>query len=237
MSGRPRGQQAPLPQWFVPANSEDSRPKSFFTIMVDGGGDGPVKVNAVLMSDSGSCAGLTIPARKAIEMGLAPGTGKSATMTARGAGNESFTKIRMVPSVKLEVEFFRSDGTSDTREIGTFAWCHKIEYNECLRHDQQLKESRDAEQPLPAAARDPSTMPSRTSSGASASPLSPTSSSGRKLAGTVPLKQISLITHRSERNPNDRATIGMEVLKSMGIHINCETSELEIEEEVIIYED
>jgi hypothetical protein len=190
------------------------------------------------MSDTGSSAGLTIPARKAIEMGLTPGTHKSARITAKRAGNEVFARLMMFPEVLLEVQFERPDGTVESRVCITHAWCHEDEYFRCLERPEAEEKAQAAEEPQ--AEKNPKGAASESTNSESAcqSPetlISPNSK--RNLAGKIPLKRVSPIKHRPEGNPDDRATIGMKVLREMRIHINCEASELEIEEEHTFIED
>lgn len=233
---RSRGNQKPLPRSFVPANSQDIRPKSLFTITKLGDHkEDQVKVDAVLMSDTGSGAGLTIPARKAIEMGLTPINTTGAKRRGKGAGNETFTLIMLKPQVKLEVKFSRPDGTEDRKVCVTNAWCHEDEYLKCLEKPNDKSQALGSKQTKTRVTSPTVSFKSESASENSKIPTSP--SLNKNIAGIIPLKEISPIRHRSDDHPEDRATIGMIILYEMGIHINCKTSQLEIEEEHIFYEE
>jgi hypothetical protein len=216
-----------LPQSFIPAQSNDPRPKTLFTISKVSDTGHKLTLDAILMSDSGSCAGLTIPARKAIEMGLKPITSKFGILTFQGAGDDTFDKIMMKPQVELEVTFVQEDGSEIKKGCLTNAWCHRVEYEKA--HEESPEPDQARESSLTQLDGSPEASHGHR---ADESPVSP---NGRKTVTS--LEKISPIQHRSSDHPLDRATIGMTILHQMGLHINCRVAELEIEEEDITYED
>jgi hypothetical protein len=223
-----------MPNWYVPAHSKDMRPKTLFEISNMKNTD--MKLDAVLMSDSGSCAGLTIPARKAVALGLSqvpPDQGGKKHFM--GAGNDPITKIMLEPQVLLTVRFIRISGEQDKRSCRVSVWCHEDEY-------LKLTAPQSSEENVPPieAEEEPAVDTSEPSPDIVVnSAVSPVSPSGNTIIAQIGLQGVSPIKHRSLEHPQDRATIGMDVLHDLGVHINCsgEVAILEIEEEAWEYED
>lgn len=182
------------------------------------------------MSDSGAQSGLTIPVRKIVALGLTPISelfgGKKKF---KGAGNDTFYKLKFSPQVILTVNFTRPGAAeSESRSTTVSVWCHEKAY---LAHETSSLEPQVAASESPYQ-DDPHSV--------TKTPLSPTSPSTRRnIIAQVELKQVSPIRHRSMEHPDDRATIGIDIMHELGVHINPsgEMATLEIEEETVEYED
>ena len=219
--------QKPLPEWYVPADPFDMRPKTFFTVS---NSVSDVELEAVLLSDSGASGGLTLPARKIIALQLTPVPSESGgRRLMKTAGNTTAAKIQFQPGVVLRVKFTRLDGEEDSKACFVHPWCHEEEYLSVVNASVLPCTSPPTKKQRAESTHSQST-PQRVSS----------SSSSSSVSKVIAKTSLSPIGHRSESYPSDRASIGMEILQKLGAHINC-CSEghavLEIEEESFIYED
>ena len=221
----PRAVQFPVPSFYSPASPSDSRPKTTFTITntVE-----PLKTaQAVLMSDSGSNAGLTIPFRKAKQLRLKPidEAIQGSRLSFRGAGNDVFEMLVLQPAVSLTVSFLRPDGSRDSRTA--------IVNARCFAEDTVDWYQAPCDEPQNLSASEAGSA-NQNDAGRASTPTSPTSRS----MIAVPLeKVISPIQHRTSKFPDERAVIGMDILHRLGAHINCSAgaaATLEIEEEALI---
>jgi hypothetical protein len=196
-------------------------------------------LNAVLMSDSGACGGLTLPARKIYALGLTKvSEGRGGIIKIKTAGNTKSCKQQFEPAVTLTVKFIRTNGTEESRSCLVFAWCHSAEYESYVLRDEAKEEAKEEAVAPPAAkrARTSSISSSETSASAVVTPHTVIPTSPHTIIST---ETVSPAQHRSVAHPDDRATIGMDILHRLGAHINCtgQSAVLEIEEEYIMEED
>lgn len=123
----------------------------------------------------------------------------------------------------LTVSFTKRDGNLDSRSCNVLATCHEDEYlDECTKE------------------RPPSAKKRRTTSSGSvesdslavAGPKSPDITTSTTCIAKI---TISPISHRSEKVPTGRASLGMDVLNRLDVHNNCKENQMEIEEESVEY--
>lgn len=199
-----------------------------------------MELGAVLMSDTGANSGLTLPARKIAALNLTKVSAEDGgEKIIKTAGNETSKKILFTPPVTLKVSFVRLDGTTDSRSCQVMPWCHEKEYLEFLQNKEEdnatFTGTTGATLRGEEIAQSFSTVGTKRSR-ASSDATSEASSAANKVIATA---EVSPIQHRSSAHPNDRATIGMNILRALGAHINCsgDSAVLEIEEESVTYED
>ena len=188
------------------------------------------------MSDTGACGGLTLPARKIAALRLTQVSSKrGGRVQITTAGNTISYKRQFKPAVTLTLIFDRLNGGLDYKACQVLPWCHEDDWNEYV-----------AQASAAGATAASASTAGATAASASASPslsvmlTPPPTPTANKVIAQV---QVSPIQHRSRVHPEDRASIGMDVLRQLCAHINCSDggvggggAVMEIEEECIVDE-
>jgi len=215
---RPRGI---LPR-VAPGNGEvyrinDERVRARFTITNKIDQFHHITVEAELLVDSGAQSELKLPARKVVELGLQK-TGQETSVMGRVMGTTNHTGTVLAFWPVLVTATFDRNGVEEERSAMLNVRCTKSDY-------EDLAAAADA--PLAAAAGN-QTSPVQTPTSASVT-TTPTESGGH-----ITVVRLTLVKHRPNDRRDEQAVLGMDALKKMGLHLNPEQQQLEIEEEEML---
>lgn len=180
---------------------------------------------AELLVDSGANSDLKLTARKAMQFGLKI-LEKSAPTPTRGSTNHRGSVYKFYPPVWVSAVFIR-DGKKETKTGQLIVSADKDDYDELLL-DENTKQNVEARLDSPSWF------------GGLKTPHQPIGSSHLSDSeGTfVPGKPIALtpILHRPKEHPDRQAVLGIEGMHKLGIHLNSELRQLEMEEEEYLEE-
>jgi hypothetical protein len=171
-------------------------------------------LEAELLVDPGANTGLKLPARKVVQLGLRP---FGRPTQARGSTNATTYNIHFNPV--LVTAIFIRNGVSETIEAYLDVKCDKNEY-------EALQEAGQAG------------MAPSTGTGAERSYLTPNQPINAHPSSTnqegITVIQLSPTHHRPNGLPLQQAVIGMDGLRKLRLHLNCDQCQLEIEEDELV---
>jgi hypothetical protein len=171
-------------------------------------------MHAELLVDSGAMTELRLPARKVLQLGLRP---LGRPVFSRGTTNHVCFVMIFSP-VLVKVTFNR-EGVEETVEAYLDVKCDKREYDDLV-----------AAQPAAGLLLgDPYITPTAHVANSGAAPAN----------NSEPITEVRLspVKHRPMDYPLQQAVIGIDGLKKLRLHLNCELQQLEIEEDEVVLED
>jgi predicted aspartyl protease len=170
-------------------------------------------MSAELLVDSGASTELKLPARKVLQLGLRP-CGRP--VACRGSTSDQVRFAQVFSPVFVQVTFTR-DAVEETVEAYLSVKCDKAEYDALVAVGN-------------SGGSDPFSTPAAQASAATPGP----SAAGNQ----EPITEIRLspVKHRPIDAPLQQAVIGMDGLKKLHLHLNCEDQRLEIEEDEVLEE-
>jgi len=178
---------------------------------------------AELLVDSGAETELKLPARKVLKLGLHRRHGPRSI--SRGSTNN--TSEMLVFSPVLVKATFTRDGVDETVEADLAVKCEKDDYErlESLVASGAAALSSPASSPggdsytTPPTGQEPNFADSEAHAANNSNPI-------RRI-------RVSPVRRRPNIAPLEQAVIGIQGLKKLGLHLNCELQQLEIEDEVL----
>ena len=175
---------------------------------------------AELLVDSGAQSELKLPARKVLQLGLQP---FGAPSFIRGATNHTSMQMNFSPVLVKAV--FDRNGVQENVENNLAVRCDKTEYDDLVAAGAAPQVAPTGNQPQVL-----SPVQQQSNTFAATVPTTPT--------GSLPITEIRLspARHRPLDRPEETAVIGIEGLKKLRLHLNCERQRLEIEEEEVLEE-
>jgi predicted aspartyl protease len=195
----------------------DERVRCKFTIKNHVSSSECLMMPAELMVDAGARSELKLPGRKVVQLGLMPIRG---LRRVRGSTNH-FGEVSNFAGVIVSATFDR-DGSSETVEAYLTVHANTQEYEEALANGTDQQAASTPQRPPLETTGEPPRQRRRTEG-------SPSSGS----TGVTEIR-LSPVTHRPRDKPDEHAVIGIEGLKNLRLHINCERQQLEIEEEELL---
>ena len=172
---------------------------------------------AELLVDSGAQSELKLPARKVLQLGLQP---FGPPNRVRGSTNHTSMVLNFSP-VLVKATFDRN-GVQETVENYLAVRCDKNDYDALVAANAVPQVAHTGNQPQELHRCNNKATP--------AVVTTPTDS--------VPITEIRLspARHRPLGRPEEQAVIGIDGLKKLRLHLNCERQQLEIEEEEVLEE-
>jgi hypothetical protein len=211
LPARPRDVLRPLNSTMY--RISDTRVRASFTISNE---VNPYKytLEAELLVDPGANTDLKLPARNVVQLGLRP---FGRPTQARGSTNATTYNMHFNPV--LVTAIFIRNGVSETIEAYLDVKCDKDEY-------EALQEAEQAGVAPP------------TGTGAERSYLTPNQPINAHPSSTnqegITVIQLSPTHHRPTGLPLQQAVIGMDGLRKLRLHLNCDQRQLEIEEDELV---
>lgn len=174
--------------------------------------------NADVLVDSGANTELKLPARKVVQLGLLP-VGRPV----RTRGSTNGTAYMMHFSPVLVTATFDRGGTTETIEAYLDVKCDKNEYDHLLQTQQEELTAGTNEGQVLMTPNQP--INSHATTGSSSN------------YEGVTVIQLSPTRHRPHDAPLQQAVIGIDGLRKLHLHLNCDQLRLEIEEDEWVEEE
>jgi hypothetical protein len=172
---------------------------------------------AELLVDSGAQSELKLPARKVVQLGLEP---FGPPTNIRGTTNH-VSMVLNFPPVLVKATFDRN-GVRETVQNYLAVRCDKNDYDALIAANAVQQVANTGNQP-----REPdSATPEQQRSNAAGTTLSD--------SGPITEIRLSPARHRPRSRPDEQAVMGIDGLKKLRLHLNCERQQLEIEEEEVL---
>lgn len=205
---RPRGVLPHVESQVTVYKPNDERIRAEFTISSTND-----TMRAEFLIDSGASTELKLPAWKVLRLGLRP-CGRPVACRGSTSGQVRFAQV--FSPVFVQVMFTR-DAVEETVEAYLSVECDKAEYDALVAVGN-------------SGGSDPFSTPEAQASAATPGP----STAGNQ----EPITEIRLspVKHRPIDAPLQQAVIGMDGLKKLHLHLNCEQQRLEIEEDEVLEE-
>ena len=170
--------------------------------------------NADVLVDPGANTELKLPARKVMQLELLP-VGRP--VRTRGSTNDTTYIIHFSPV--LVTATFDRDGTAETIEAYLDVKCDKNEYDHLLQIQQEEMEMTTETDEGQVLMTPNQPMNSHATTGSSSN------NEG------ITVIQLSPTRHRPHDAPLQQAVIGIDGLRKLHMHLNCDQLQLEIEED------
>mmetsp|Transcript_23951 Transcript_23951/g.28971 ORF Transcript_23951/g.28971 Transcript_23951/m.28971 type:complete len:332 (-) Transcript_23951:285-1280(-) len=181
---------------------------------------------AELLIDSGARSELKLPGRKVVQLGLRQ-LGQSKKV--RGSTNHSAEVINFT-SVTVSASFFRN-GSEEKVEASLAVRADKAEYVAAkAEYDAICAERVRAQKAAALRTTDENSQRFYTDPPCRKRKRPSLSSSPPPLENIKEIK-LSPVQHRPAGRPDEQAVLGIEGMKKLGLHLNSEEQQLEIEEE------
>ena len=169
-------------------------------------------MNAELLVDSGANTELKLPACKVLQLGLTP---RGRPVRARGSTND-ICRVQVFSPVLVRATFIR-DGLEETVEADLTVQCNKQEYDDMLDGQSRLNGNYQGGE------------------GFTTPPAQSVTASTVIAIGNEPIVvRPSPTQHRPVGAPLQQAVLGIDGLKKLRLHLNCELQQLEIEEDEVL---